>query len=314
MKFDTRHDLKFLLISLAISVFFFFSFTSTPEACYRIINVTTNLEEATFIINGPGSYSGSGTSWSLGGVPGGTYTIVFGDVKGYVTPPSESQTLVTYDNDTITFIGEYEWIVVKKNIIVGAGPGSRNLGLVKVFSHDGTETGVSFLAHGYKYGVNVASGDIDGDGIDEIITGVGPGPQNPAEVKVFDRNGNQLTGLSVTAYEYKYGVNVASADFDGDGIDEIITGAGPGPQNPAEVKVFVYDSLEQRFIDSGVDFTAYDTKYGVKVTAGDADGDGIPEIITERGPGPTYIRDIKIWKVDTSSSDIGQWSASRIAY
>ena len=301
------------LIILAISVFFFFSFTSTSEACLRIINVTTNFEEATFIINGPESYSGSGTSWSVEGVPGGTYVIVFGDVEGYITPPSESHFLPA-DNITVVFNGEYEMVIKKKNIIVGAGPGSRNTGLVKVFNDDGTDTGVSFIAHRYKYGVNVAAGDFDGDGIDEIITGVGPGPQNPAEVNVFDSYGNQLTGLSITAYEYKYGVNIASADFDGDGIDEIITGVGPGPQNPAEVKVFVYDFSEQRFIDSGISFTAYDTKYGVKVTAGDVDGDGIPEIITECGPGPTYMTDIKIWKVDTASSDIGQWSALLITY
>jgi hypothetical protein len=107
MKFNTRLDLKFLLIIFTISVFFFFSFTSTPEACYRIINVTTNLEEATFIINGPGSYSGSGTSWSEAGVPGGEYVIVFGDVEGYVTPSSESHILPA-DNIAVNFNGEYE--------------------------------------------------------------------------------------------------------------------------------------------------------------------------------------------------------------
>lgn len=174
----------------------------------------------------------------------------------------------------------------------------------------GADTGLEFIANEYKYGVNVASGDVNGDGIDEIITGAGPGPQNPAEVHVFDRDGNKLTGLSLTAYGYKYGVNVASADFDGDGIDEIITGAGPGPQNPAEVKVFVYDLSEMTFIDSGIDLLAHDTKYGVKVAAGDVDGDGIPEIITERGPGPSNMWDIKRWKVDTSSGEAGNWSVS----
>ncbi len=107
MKFDTRHDLKFLLMILAISVFFFFSFTSMPEACYRSINVTTNLEEATFVINGPESYSGSGTCWLEKGVPGGTYVIVFGDVEGYITPPSESHFLPA-DNIIVIFNGEYK--------------------------------------------------------------------------------------------------------------------------------------------------------------------------------------------------------------
>ena len=65
MKFDTRHDLKFPLVILAISAFFLFSFASMPEASIRTINVTTNLGEATFIINGPESHSGSGTIWSV---------------------------------------------------------------------------------------------------------------------------------------------------------------------------------------------------------------------------------------------------------
>ncbi len=278
------------------------------------INVTTNLADAAFTINGSGSYSGSGMSWAVTDAPIGTYTIIFGAVEGYTTPSSQNQTLQT--DGTINFSGDYEEIVeaqqaVNKNIIVGHGPGKRNNGLVKVMKSDGSETGVEFFAHKYTYGVNVAAGDINCDGVDEVITAPGPGPKNPAKIKIFDKNGNHLRNLIITAFKnYKYGANVASGDFNGDGYHEVVAGVGAVPGNPAYVKVFVYDTTKKKMINSGIKLLAYDRKYGVRVAAGDVDDDGIDEIIT--APGPDEFSKgvlIKIWEVNTSSG-IGQWSAS----
>jgi len=271
------------------------------------INVTTNLQEATFTINGPESYSGSGTSWSVSGVLIGTYTIVYGEVAGYTRPASESLSLEA--GGVINFSGEYKeevQAVVRRSIIVGAGSGKKNRGIVKVINPDGT-AGVEFTAHRYRYGVEVAAGDLDGDGTDEIITAPGPGKKNPAEINIFDSGGNPLAGLSIIAGPYKYGAYVAGGDLDGDGRSEVIVGAGGGSRNPAEVKVFVYD--EGGLKDSGIDLLAYNTGYGVRVAAGDVDGDGIDEIITAPGAGRKNRGVIKIWKVD-SSLGTGQWSTT----
>ena len=66
-----------------------------------------------------------------------------------------------------------------------------------------------------------------GDGVAEIITGAGPG--GGPHVRVFELNGGGLTELaSFFAYDPAFpgGVFVAGGDVDGDGIAEVITGAG----------------------------------------------------------------------------------------
>jgi sugar lactone lactonase YvrE len=278
------------------------------------INVTTSVAGATFTINGPASYSGSGVSWTRAGAPTGTYAIVYGNVNGYTTPSSQNQTLQA--GGTISFHGEYvseggQQAETGRSIIVGAGPGESNEGIVKVFKADGTETGLEFIAHGYGYGVNIAAGDINKDGIDEIITAPGPGADNPAEIRIYDRNGNELTNLRITASQYKYGANVAAGDFNGDGYYEVVAGAGEGGGNSAEVKVFAYDPINNIMVDSGIDLVAYSSGDGVRVTAGDIDNDGVDEIITAPGAGKNNRGTVKVWAVETAMG-AGQWSVSKV--
>lgn len=60
------------------------------------INATTNLPAATFTIakaDGSATYSGSGTSATFNNAPAGIYTITFGSVPKYLSPPPQTATL-----------------------------------------------------------------------------------------------------------------------------------------------------------------------------------------------------------------------------
>ncbi len=58
--------------------------------------------------------------------------------------------------------------------------------------------------------MNIATGDLDGDNIDEIITGLGPGPQNEPLVKVFKADGTEIGSFLAYPAEMDYGVRVSS--------------------------------------------------------------------------------------------------------
>jgi len=193
-------------------------------------------------------------------------------------------------------------------IITGAGPGEVFGPHVRGFRENGSPlSGVSFLAYGTpRYGVNVTAGDIDRDGFDEIITGAGPGAMFGPHVRAFDYDGTSpvqpISDVSFMAYlTRQQGVNVSAGDLDGDGFDEIVTGAGPGPAFGPHVRGWNVDGAKAIPIPA-VSYFAYSTKqYGVIVSSGDPDGDGMDEMVTAPGPSPFFSAHIRGWNYDDAS-------------
>ena len=99
----------------------------------------------------------------------------------------------------------------------------------------------SFLAYAplFTGGVNVAVGDVNGDGIEDIVTGAGAGAG--PHLRVFSMaGGSPRESASFSAYDPAFtgGVFVAVGDVNDDGIDDII--AGPGPGGPGHVRGFCF--------------------------------------------------------------------------
>jgi hypothetical protein len=146
---------------------------------------------------------------------------------------------------------------------------------VRIFNHLGKLINPGFFAYAesFRGGVNVAVGDLEGDGQLEIIAGAGVtgGPH----VRVFAADG-RLINPGFFAYDeaFRGGVNVACGDVDGDGIDEIVT--GPGKGGGPQVKVYNKEGIME-----GEHFFAFEQglRDGVEVVTADMDEDGKDEII-----------------------------------
>ncbi len=196
-----------------------------------------------------------------------------------------------------------------EEIVTGAGPGEVYGPHVRGWMLSGNQIvplgNVSFLAYGTnRFGVNVACGDIDGDGYEEIVTGAGPGAVFGPHVRGWNVDGGAavaLPGVSYLAYGTpRWGVNVACGDIDGDGIDEILTGPGPSEQFGSHVRGWNYDG-ETLVPIPGVNFFAFTgipQSMGCTVACGDLDNDHIDEILTVPGPHPDNPARLKSWNYD----------------
>lgn len=163
-----------------------------------------------------------------------------------------------------------------EEIIVGAGPGGGPH--VRIYAQDGTFLGGFFaFPEVFRGGVNVAAGDFNADGIDEIIVAAGPG--GGPQVRIFTADAKVRGQFMAYAPTFRGGLDVAAADLDGDGIAEIVTGAGPG--GAPHVRIFDIGGTE---LD---EFFAYATTFrnGVYVTATDATDLEAGQIITGAGIG-----------------------------
>lgn len=108
-------------------------------------------------------------------------------------------------------------------LVVGAAAGAPPQ--IRIMAQDGGAIGNFFLSiKGFLGGVDVAVGDVNGDGVQEIIAGLGAGAE--PRVYVLDRHGEIISQFNAYAPRFRGGLRVSTADFDGNGISEIITGAG----------------------------------------------------------------------------------------
>jgi hypothetical protein len=174
----------------------------------------------------------------------------------------------------------------------GVGPGSAPV--VQVYGQDGVKLfGFTAFELSFTGGVSVATGDVNGDGVDDIVAGasIGGGPR----VRVIDgKTGAEIANFFAFEESFRNGVTVAvgklvsegnAANASGFFREQIVVGAGDG----GAPRVSSFDVLPGKGANPTRinNFFAFEDTFrnGVTVAAGDLTGDGVAEVITGSGIG-----------------------------
>jgi uncharacterized repeat protein (TIGR01451 family) len=159
---------------------------------------------------------------------------------------------------------------------------------VKVYDPQNGKLRFDFLAFDPNFlgGVRVAVGDVNGDGIADIIAAQGPtdGSTGDSLVHVYDGTTGQPLAGPLGSFDpfpgFHGGLNVAAADLNGDGFADVVVAEDAGGQP----RVRVFSGKDGSLLD---DFLAFDAAFkgGVRVAAGDVNHDGHADVVAAAGPG-----------------------------
>ena len=251
--------------------------TGTDDLGNPVSLVTTTNANGEYSFTGltPGTYTiteiqQNGWTQTTGGttvtLTSGQVAVAYSGEEG--TPPSGSTEVVTpllaFGNfhPTAIVIGMDKSPAVPKNAtVVNPLTGTASVTITPYSS--------TFLG-----GVHVATGDLNGNGYDDIVTA--PGRTGAPVINVYDQFGNLLTSFPAYPSSVNGGLNVAVADLTGDGLDDIITVPSWGP---AEVRVFmnmgVVGGLPVFSSTPTLDFLAFPSSFiGGATVAASSESDG----------------------------------------
>jgi hypothetical protein len=208
-------------------------------------------------------------------------------------------------------------------------------GQLRVWQYDGAELSLKaneewrLVEEGYAFTIaggiqgntkanNLKVGDVDSDGVPEIVTGgfAYDGENVNAQLRIWSWNGSGLLLEKSKEWVSDYLTEikcVSLSDIDGDSALEIITSGGLGAEgsfannatnpNQAQLRVWSWDgaalTLKQGhdwYIDEGA--TAWN------VATGDVDSDGVVEIVTVgcSALNNTCDPDMRIWSLNKNTS------------
>ena len=151
---------------------------------------------------------------------------------------------------------------------------------------------------------SVAVGDVDGDGVPELITGglVRNGLHTYGQLRIWHWSSAALTlewSEEWLTGDHTVVLSVGVGDVDGDDVPELITGGrtADGIHLKGQLRIWRWTGTTLTLEQSEEWATRGDT-YVRSVGVGDVDGDGVPELITGgRARGWTRIKgQLRIWR------------------
>lgn len=168
---------------------------------------------------------------------------------------------------------------------------------IRTFSPDGTASDGNYYGPGPGgSGAFVAAGDINGDGLQEIVSAAGPG--NVATVAVTRRDATQLASI-VPFPGSNGGATVAAGNVDSSDRQEVIVGSGPGIASTVKAYRLVNDQLEEVF-----SFSPYGATFKGGVFVGAVNG----YIVTGAGAGGGPH--VKVFKITGGVPELfSEWMA-----
>ena len=145
----------------------------------------------------------------------------------------------------------------------------------------GKLTGRNLVYGAYRRGLDIAAGDLDGDGNDELIAAQTAG----ADIRVYDARRQRTATFTPRGPTFKQGWSVTAGDTDGDGRAEIM--ATPNVAIKL-AKILVLSA-------TGVELRSWKIKGltgagSLDLQAIDLDGDGLVELLTAPRSGPMTIQ------------------------
>ena len=187
-------------------------------------------------------------------------------------------------------------------LITAAGQGE--LPQVRVFNGSGEELTTPFYAfnRSFRGGVRLASCDVDGNGIDELVVAQGPGG---GQVRVLSLLGGVQTELAAfNAFEPAFtgGVNVACADTNGDGRAEVVV--GPDGGRAPDVRAYAIGAGTATL---SAQFQAYEPGFtgGVRVAAAAFPGSAaVGSFHVATMPGPGRAGDLRVWRIGGATAGL----------